>query len=279
MQEFNEQKFIKRISSIIFYTIVIFFVIIALFPFVWGIITSLKPTSEMNNFSIPLSRLTFDAYRYILGNFPFGKWIFNSFAIALSVTLGNVLVNSLAGYALARINFTGKNCVFWVVLALMMIPGQVTMVPMFIILVKLGWVNTYQGLIIPFMFSFFNIFLMRQFFLSIPKSLEEAAEIDGLGRFGTFFRIILPISGPALATQFILTYIGNWNSFLWPSLLARSDSMYTLPVGLNSFQLQYVQFWNQILAGAMLLTIPIIIVFIILQKYFIEGISGTGIKD
>ena len=196
MNEFDERKFIKRISTIIFYSVVIFFVIIALFPFVWGIITSLKPASEMNSFSIPLSKLTFQAYSYILTNFPFGRWIFNSFIIALCVTFGNILVNSLAGYALARINFTGKNCVFWVVLALMMIPGQVTMVPMFIILVKLGWVNTYQGLIIPFMFSFFNIFLMRQFFLSIPKSLEEAAEIDGLGGLVLFSELFSQFPDP-----------------------------------------------------------------------------------
>ena len=270
--------FLKRLNKVIFYTIVIVFLIIALFPFIWGFITSIKPMSEVNNFTIPLSKLTFKNYFYILSTFPFGRWLFNSFFVAVCVTIGNILVNSLAGYALARIDFKGKKVFFWVILSLMMIPGQVTMVPMFILLVKLGWVNTYQGLIIPFLFSFFNIFLMRQFFMSVPKCLEEAAEIDGLSRLGTFFRIILPISKPALAAQFILTYVGNWNSFIWPNILARTSDMYTLPVGLNSFQLQYIQFWNQTLAGAILLTAPIIIVFIIFQRFFIEGISGSGIK-
>ena len=279
MKPQSTNYFTKRVIRITFYTIVILYSVIALFPFILGFITSLKPTSEVNNLSVNFFSLSFKSYWYILSNFPFFRWFLNSLVIGVGVTLGNMLFNSLAGYALARIDFPGKKAMFLIILAMMMIPGQVTMVPMFIILVKFGWVNTYQGLIIPFMFSFFNIFLMRQFFLSIPKSLEEAAEIDGLGRFGIFFRIILPISGPALITQFILTYVGNWNSFLWPSLLSRTESMFTLPVGLNSFYGQYFQFWNQVLAGAMLLTIPIIIVFIIFQRYFIEGISGSGIKD
>jgi len=270
---------LKRMITIGFFVIVFLFVIIALFPFVWGFITSLKPTSEVNNFSVSFSELSFSAYWYIINTFPFLRWLLNSFVIGIGVTALNMLFNSWAGYALARINFPGRQFLFLSILAMMMIPGVITMVPMFMILVKLGWVNTYQGLIIPFSFSLFNIFLMRQFFLSIPVSLEEAATIDGLGRFGIFFKIILPISKPALAVQFILTFVGNWNSFIWPNLLCRTQEMYTLPIGLNSFYGQYVQFWNQVLAGAMLLTFPILVLFIIFQKQFIEGMASSGIKD
>ncbi|WP_043883934.1 carbohydrate ABC transporter permease, partial [Caldanaerobacter subterraneus] len=183
-----------------------------------------------------------------------------------------------AGYALARINFPGRNFLFLLVLALMMIPGQVVMVPTYILLSKLGWVNTYMGLTIPFLTSNFGIFLMRQFFLTIPRELEEAATIDGMSRFGIFFKIVLPLAKPALATQFIFMFTGNWNSFLWPSLLTSSDDMYTLPVGLNSFYGQYYQFWNQVMAGAILLTLPTIVIFLIFQRYFVRGIATTGLK-
>ncbi|WDU83646.1 carbohydrate ABC transporter permease [Caloramator sp. Dgby_cultured_2] len=168
---------------------------------------------------------------------------------------------------------------FLAILGMMMVPGQVVMVPTFILLSKLGWVNTYKGLTIPFLTSLFGIFLMRQFFTTIPKAIEESAMIDGLSRFGIFFRIVLPLARPALSTQFILMFTGNWNSFLWPSLLAQSEEMYTLPVGLNSFYGQYYQFWDQVLAGVMILSIPSILIFLIFQKNFIKGIATTGLKE
>jgi len=185
----------------------------------------------------------------------------------------------MAGYALARINFPGRKQMFIGILGIMMIPGQVTMVPTYMLLSKLGWMNTYKGMIIPFLTSIFGVFLMRQFFLSIPKELEEAAALDGLGRFETFFRIILPISTTALTTQFILMFSGIWNSFMWPSIIATSSEMYTLPVGLNSFNGQYFSMWDQVLAGVMLLSLPMIVVFIIFQKNFIKSTASTGGKE
>ncbi|KXZ39260.1 carbohydrate ABC transporter membrane protein 2, CUT1 family (TC 3.A.1.1.-) [Alkalithermobacter thermoalcaliphilus JW-YL-7 = DSM 7308] len=269
----------RKVLRILFYFLVIAYAIISIGPFIWSIITSLKPTSEVNNFSINFSTLSFRNYIFLWNRFPFARWTLNSIIVALIVTLGNLLFNSMAGYALARINFPGKKALFVSILAFMMIPGQVVMVPTFILLTRLGWINSYKGLTIPFLTSLFGIFLMRQFFLSIPKSLEESAMIDGLGRFGIFFRIILPLAKPALSTQFILMFTGNWNSFLWPSLLATSDKMYTLPVGLNSFYGQYFQFWDQVLAGVMILSIPAIVIFLIFQKNFIKGISTTGMKE
>jgi multiple sugar transport system permease protein len=267
-----------KFSRIIFYLIIIGYSLVALGPYIWTFITSLKPTSEINNFSINFSTLSFKNYVFLWNKFPFGRWFINSVIVAVIVSFGNILFNSLAGYALARINFPGRKTLFIAVLSMMMVPGQIVMVPTFILLTKLGWVNSYKGLTIPFLTSLFGIFLMRQFFLSIPKSIEEAATIDGLGRFGTFFRIVLPMAKPALATQFIITFNGNWNSFLWPSLLAKSSDMYTLPVGLNSFQGQYYQFWDQVMAGVMILSVPAIIIFLIFQRNFIKGISTTGVK-
>lgn len=267
-------KFIKTL----FYAVAIVYAIITLGPFIWSIITSFKPTNDINNLGINVNHFTLSNYKMIINNFPFLRWFFNSLIVAILVTIGNILFNSMAGYALARINFHGRNFLFIIVLALMMIPGQVVMVPTYILLSKFGWINTYYGLTIPFLTSSFGIFLMRQFFLSIPREVEEAAVIDGLSRFKIFLQIVLPLSKPALTTQFIFMFTGNWNSFLWPSLLTSSDNMYTLTVGLNSFYGQYYQFWNQVMAGAILLTLPMIIVFLIFQKQFVKGISTTGLK-
>ncbi|MDI3310819.1 MAG: carbohydrate ABC transporter permease [Thermoanaerobacterium sp.] len=268
----------SKIFRFFLYSVAIVYAAITLGPFIWSIITSLKPTSEIDSLSVNLKNLTFGNYNMIISQFPFLRWFFNSLIVAIAVTFGNLLFNSMAGYALARINFAGRNFIFIIVLALMMVPGQVVMVPTYILLSKLGWVNTYWGLTIPFLTSSFGIFLMRQFFLSIPKEMEEAATIDGLSRFRIFLQIVLPLSKPALTTQFIFMFTGNWNSFLWPSLLTSSDNMYTLPVGLNSFYGQYYQFWNQVMAGAILLTLPMILIFLVFQKQFVKGISTTGLK-
>ncbi|AEF17698.1 MULTISPECIES: carbohydrate ABC transporter permease [Thermoanaerobacterium] len=268
----------SKIFRFFLYSVAIVYAAITLGPFIWSIITSLKPTSEIDSLRVNLKNLTFGNYNMIVSQFPFLRWFFNSLIVAIAVTFGNLLFNSMAGYALARINFAGRNFLFIIVLALMMVPGQVVMVPTYILLSKLGWVNTYWGLTIPFLTSSFGIFLMRQFFLSIPKEMEEAATIDGLSRFRIFLQIVLPLSKPALTTQFIFMFTGNWNSFLWPSLLTSSDNMYTLPVGLNSFYGQYYQFWNQVMAGAILLTLPMILIFLVFQKQFVKGISTTGLK-
>lgn len=254
------------------------YTIIALGPFAWSIYTSLKPTSEVFHSWVPLSHLTLQNYSSILQNFPFGRWLLNSILVAFIVTVGNLIVNTLAGYAFARLRFPLRGILFYVFLAIMMIPGQVLLVPIYILLAHWGWIDTYQGLTVPFLMSPFMIFLSRQFFLGIPKDLEEAARIDGLSEWGIFLRIALPLSRPLLAAQTIFTFQGNWNSFLWPVLLATSPDMYTLPVGLNSFYGQYNAYWNSVMAGVILLTLPIVLVFLIFQRQFVQGIATTGLK-
>ncbi|AZT89553.1 carbohydrate ABC transporter permease [Caldicellulosiruptor changbaiensis] len=265
--------------KMIFYSICILWALVTLIPYLIAVITSLKPVEDVTKFSIDFNKLTFDSYRYITHEFPFLRWLFNSFVVAVAVTAGNILFNSMAAYALARLDFPFKKVVFYVIIGTMMIPGQVLLIPIYLILNRLGWIDSYKGLIIPWLVSAFYIFFMRQYFLTIPKDLEEAALIDGLSRFGIFFKIFLPLSLPALATQAIFIFVGNWNSFMWPSIIASSEELYTLPVGLNSFYGQYYQFWNQVLAGAILLSLPTIIVFVLFQKYFVKGIVTSGLKE
>ncbi|KYP79973.1 ABC transporter permease [Ferroacidibacillus organovorans] len=266
------------IGAILFYVVAIGYVFVTLSPFLWSIYTSLKPTSEVFTTFVPWKTLTLSNYTYIMGQFPFARWLLNSLIVAVLVTLGNLVVNTLAGYAFARLKFPARGFLFYCFLAIMMIPGQVLLVPIYIMLSQIGWIDTYQGLTVPFLMNAFMIFLARQFFLEMPKDLEEAGRIDGLSHWGVFFRIYLPLASPLLAAQTILTFQGNWNSFLWPLMLETRQHMYTLPVGLNSFYGQYNAYWNSVLAGSILLTIPMVVVFLVFQKQFIKGIATTGIK-
>ena len=265
--------------KIVLYTICILWALITLVPYLIAVITSLKPIEDVTKFSVDFGKLSFSSYKYITTEFPFMRWLFNSFVVAVAVTAGNLLFNSMAAYALARLDFPLKKVIFYIIIGTMMIPGQVLLIPIYLILNRLGWIDSYKGLIIPWLVSAFYVFFMRQYFLTIPKDLEEAALIDGLSRFGIFFKIFLPLSLPALAAQAIFIFVGNWNSFMWPSIIASSEELYTLPVGFNSFYGQYYQFWNQVLAGAILLSLPTIIVFVAFQKYFVRGIVTTGLKE
>ncbi|WP_067621415.1 carbohydrate ABC transporter permease [Alicyclobacillus acidiphilus] len=270
----------KRISPA-FYVVAIGYSLIALVPFLWSIYTSFKPTSMVYHTWVPLKDLSFGSYKYLFTSpqVAFVQWLLNSIIVAIIVTVGNLIVNTLAGYAFARLKLPGKGPLFLVFLAVMMIPGQVIMVPMYMLLGHLGWIGNYSGLTIPFLMSPFMIFLARQFFLGMPKELEEAARVDGLGTWGIFLKIFLPMARPLMATQIIFTFQGNWNSLMWPSLLTTgSPNVYTLPVGLNSLYGQYNGYWNNILAGVLLLTIPMIIIFFIFQRQFVQGMATSGIK-
>lgn len=271
---------LKKVWKFLLYLIAIGYAALTIFPFVWSVLTSLKTTPEVSKMWVPLSHLTLDNYRKLIFSeeYPFFQWFVNSLIVAAIVTVGNLVFNSMAGYALARINFPGKTLFFFIVLGVMMVPGQVILVPIYILLSRLNWVDTYMGLTIPWLVNGFGIFLMRQFFLSIPRELEEAGFIDGLSRWGVFWRIVIPLARPALATQAIFQFMGNWNSFMWPNLLTSSEDMYTLPVGLATLYGEYDAFWNHIMAGAMFMTVPVIIVFLIFQRHFIKGVATTGLK-
>lgn len=267
----------------IFYLILILYTIITAIPFVWSILTSFKSLPESSRAvptGLPLHWTTsaWIGSNGVLASGSFPRWFLNSIIVAALVTGGNLFLDSLAGYAFARLRFPGRTFLFFLVIGTMMIPAAMLLLPIFVILVKAQWINTYQGLAVPFMVSAFGIFLMRQFFLTLPVELEEAALVDGLSRFGIYWRIALPLSKPALATLGILQFQGNWDSFLMPSFIASTENMYTLPVGLQHYTFTYLTYWPQLMAGAMIVILPILVMYIFLQRYFIEGIARAGVK-
>lgn len=274
----NKQKAWLQIGL---YLLLISYAIATVFPFIWAISSSFKPLSEIvagNSGLIP-KNFTWDNYQKVLLDEPlFIRWLVNSIFVASWVTGLNLVFNSLAGYALARLNFVGNKFFFWTVLAILMIPGQITLIPSYLILKSLGWLNTYQGLIIPNAVNATFIFMMRQFFVSFPVELEEAASLDGLGVWETFWKIVLPLAKPALAAQAIFVFMGSWNNFLMPLVVISQPDLYTLPLGLNSFKGQYITYWNYIMAASIVFTLPILGIYTTFNRYFIEGVTFTGSK-
>ncbi|MFB5675914.1 carbohydrate ABC transporter permease [Paenibacillus terreus] len=271
----------QKIGNVLLYIILAAYAVVTLVPFFWALSSSFKTLEEIvsGSFSFLPEVFTLDNYKTIFIQEPlFGRWLFNSVVIGVIVTGLNLLFNSMAGYALARLNFPGRNLLFVVILGVLMIPAQVTMIPNFLILKGFGWLDTYQGMIIPSMISATYIFMMRQFFVSFPKELEEAAEIDGLSRMGAFFRIVLPLARPAMAAQIIFVFMGSWNDFMKPLIVMSSPEMFTLPLGLNTFKGQYISYWNYIMAASMICTVPVLIIYAFFNRYFIKGITFTGSK-
>lgn len=263
------------------YLVLIGYTVITLLPFAWAFSTSFKTLAEISTGGLSLipKNFTLANYQTIFVQEPlFGRWLMNSAIAAISITLLNLLFNSMAGYALARIRFPGNQFWFFLILAVLMVPGQVTLLPKFLILKSLGWLNTYQGLIVPSAVNATFIFMMRQFFINFPKELEEAAALDGLGRFGTFFQIVLPLAKPALAAQTIFVFMGSWNEFLMPLVILSDPEMFTLPLGLNAFKGQYISYWNYIMAASMIFTLPALAVYAFFNRYFIQGVAFTGGK-
>ena len=250
-------------------------------PFLWMLLASFKDLGEILQYPP-----TWIPQRIILDNFvnafqaaPFGRFYFNSLFVASAVTLGQLFTCSLAAYAFARLQFPGRDILFYIFLGTMMVPGQVTMIPGFMVLHWLGWIDTYAALIVPGLASAFGTFLLRQFFLTIPRDLEDAAAIDGCSRFGVLWRIILPLSRPALATLAIFTFMGVFNDFLWALIVVSSEDLKTVQLGLAIFRDRYQTDWGQLMAASVTATMPILLVFFFAQKYFIRGITLSGLKD
>lgn len=250
-------------------------------PFLWMLLASFKDLGEILQYPP-----TWIPQRVILDNFvnafqaaPFGRFYFNSLFVASAVTLGQLFTCSLAAYAFARLHFPGRDILFYIFLGTMMVPGQVTMIPGFMVLHWLGWIDSYAALIVPGLASAFGTFLLRQFFLTIPRDLEDAAAIDGCSRFGVLWRIILPLSRPALATLAIFTFMGVFNDFLWALIVVSSEELKTVQLGLAIFRDRYQTDWGQLMAASVTATVPILLVFFFAQKYFIRGITLSGLKD
>ncbi|MDT8305108.1 MAG: carbohydrate ABC transporter permease [Anaerolineae bacterium] len=271
-----------RIRLILSYLLLFLLALSFLYPFLLTITTSLKPLPEIasNPVSLIPETITLDGYRR-MENLNVSRWALNSALVATVITLGNLLFASMAGYALARIPFPGSNVVFLSILGTMMVPAIVLLIPLFIILRQLGFIDTYWGLTLPKLVAAFGVFLMKQFFESIPQEMEEAARIDGANRLQMFFRVILPMARPALVALIIFTFQGAWNDFMFPLIVVSvRQELYTLPLGLAILRgaLGENLQWNAILAGSLITTLPMALVFLFFQRYFIEGISYSGIK-
>lgn len=277
----------KLLEKISIHSILIFASLLSVFPFIWLISTSLKGNAE-NIFAYPPQIMPHD---FTLGNYigvwkrvDFIAYFMNSMIVAGATVLLNLILSAMAAYPLARMQFLGKKFSFFAVLATIMVPFQAIMLPVYLITLKLHLIDSvsnfmgYIGLVMPFAVSAFGIFLMRQAFLSIPKEMEEAAIVDGCNAWQVFFKVLLPMVKPSLAVLAIFTFIGSWGEFLWPSIVLTKESMYTLPVGVNNLQGMFSSNWRFIAAGSILATIPIVIFFLAMQKYFISGENEGAVK-
>lgn len=255
-------------------------IVVALVPFVWMVTGSFRTEADL--FGAPASLVpeqwSLHGYRGIWEELPFMRLVMNSFVFAGVTTALCLLFDSMCAYALARLKFRGSTVLFWLVIATLMVPFQVTLIPVFVELFHLGWLDTYHGLIIPRATSAFGIFMLRQFFLSIPRELDEAARIDGAGHLRIYWRIILPLAKPALATLAVLHFMNLWNDLLWPLIVTSSTDMRTLPAALTLFGGQHVNDHAVLLAGATLSLLPLALAFFLAQRYFVAGVATTGLK-
>lgn len=270
-------------KNIFLYSIMTLFAGFFILPIFYAVYTSLKDLKDVEKFVIDPTQLNFDSYTRIIVNYQsadggIGRWYLNTLIMTLIIITGCVVISSMTGFALSKLSFPGKKLVFIIVLATMMIPYHMILIPVYIMMAKLHWLNTFAALTVPYLYQCLYIFLMRQFINTIPNELLEAAKIDGMNRLGTFLRVVLPLCKPALITIVILSFTGTWNSFLIPSTFINRQNMYTLVQGLNAAKDQFFDRVNVTMAGVVLTTIPVIVVFLIFQKYYIEGVASTGIK-
>ncbi len=255
--------------------------IIFIFPFLWMLSTSFKPLTEI--FVMPPkwipSSIRWENYVEGWNYAPFNLYLLNTLKITVSVLIGTLLSNTLVAYSFSRLDWPGRDILFVILLSTLMLPYQVTLIPVFVLFSKLGWVNTHLPLIVPAFFgnSFF-IFLLRQFLVTIPTELDDAAKIDGCSNFRILWQILLPLSKPALAAVAIFSFMGTWNDFLGPLIYLNRDSLFTLSLGLNSFRTQYEVYWNHLMAVSIMVLLPCLIIFFVAQRWFIQGITLTGLK-
>lgn len=279
---------LKKLENASIHLLLIAGAVIMVMPFGWMISTSLKSQSEVFSYPpqwIP-STLLWENYARAWQAAPFGRYFLNSLMVAGAVTLGTLATSSLAAFAFARIRFPGRDPLFAVYLSSMMIPHQMTIIPSFLVLRNLGdlspalGLDSYFALIAPFVASAFGVFLLRQSFLTIPNELEDAATLDGCGKLGFLWRIMIPLSRPALATLALFTFMANWNSYLWPLIVTNNNDMRTVQIGLRYFVGQEGgSQWGLLMAAAVFVTLPVVFVYLIVQKQFVQGIAGTGIKQ
>jgi len=280
MTTMRQSIFWNRVTRVLLYLAIAALFILVVFPFYWMIVTSLQPQDAVMNVPPQLwpRHVTFQNYIDAWNSAPWLRYFGNTLFVAVAATLISLVTSSLAAFAFACIDFRGKEVLFNLVLSVMMIPAATTLIPNFLIIRTLGWYDKFYALIIPFAASVFGIFLLRQYFMSMPKELWEAAQIDGASRLRYFRSIALPLAKPAIVTIAINSFLGSWTSFLWPTVMTQSQNKQLIEVALNAFLGEKGQQWSQLAAASVFTTIPIVVLFFFVQRQFIEGIGGGGIK-
>ncbi|AXK34622.1 carbohydrate ABC transporter permease [Streptomyces armeniacus] len=249
-------------------------------PLLWLLLSSVMTDAEINRFPPALwpEGIDLGGYRYVLGNAMFPRWFANSLVVSGVAVLSNLLLGSLGGYAFARMRFAGSRLLLGLMLATMVIPFQLTMIPTFLVMKRLGLIDTLGALIVPALVTPFAVFLFRQFFLALPREMEEAAWIDGCSRLRVLFSIVLPLARPALATVAVLTFLSTWNDLTWPLIAINHDTQYTLQLGLTTFQGQHHTRWSAVMAGNVITVLPVLVAFLLAQKTFIQSLTSSGLK-
>ncbi|MEU8790445.1 carbohydrate ABC transporter permease [Streptomyces sp. NPDC048643] len=249
-------------------------------PLLWLVLSSVMSDAEINRFPPALwpKGIDLGGYRYVLGNAMFPRWFANSLIVASVAVLSNLLLGALGGYAFARMRFAGSRLLLGLMLATMVIPFQLTMIPTFLVMKELGLIDTLGALIVPSLVTPFAVFLFRQFFLALPREMEEAAWIDGCSRLRVLFSIVLPLARPALATVAVLTFLSTWNDLSWPLIAINHDTQYTLQLGLTTFQGQHHTRWSAVMAGNVITVLPVLVAFLLAQKTFVQSLTSSGLK-
>lgn len=270
------------IQRVLTYILMIGVALLVLLPLVWMLSTSFKPKSQWFSREIEWIPRTFtlENYERIFNNnsTPIGRWFLNSFLLGTITTVLTLAVDALAAYAYARLEFPGRKILFAILLSTLFLPGVMFLVPNFITIFRLGLLNTFPGVFLPALAGVFGVFFLRQFFESIPKELEEAAQIDGANTFQTFWQVVLPLARPALATLAVITFLASWNDFLWPLLVLKDRQLQTLPPGLRTLQGAYTSEYGQMMAGAAIAAVPVLILYVFMQRYIVESVASTGLK-
>jgi multiple sugar transport system permease protein len=258
------------------YVILLLGSLVMLMPFLVMVVVSLFPNEAFLARRFPLDQITLGNYVETFRVIPFGRYFLNSSIVAITVTILQILISSLAAFAFARLRFRGREVIFVLYLVTLMIPSQVTLIPNFLIVRSLGWYDTYLGLTIPLLFSAFSTFLLRQFYRGIPLDLDEAARMDGASSWRVWRQVIMPLSWPVMGALAIFTFQATWNDFLWPLVVTGSEDMRTIPVGLAYFVGQYATAWNLLMAGSVIALLPVLLIYLMAQKTFVQGITMTG---
>ncbi len=252
--------------------------LVTVFPLVWMVSSAFKTGTEVYSLAVVPETPTLENFEYVFTQVPFARYMFNSFLVSATVTIVALLFHSMAAYALARLRFPGREFVFSLIFATLLVSLPVILVPLFVLVRAMGLLDSYAGLIVPAIFNAFGIFLLRQFYLGMPKDLEEAAFVDGCGYWGVYWHVILPLSRPILAALAVFFFLANWNSFLWPLTITQNQDLWMIQVAIASFQTQYAGAWNYIMAAATVAAIPTMALFFVFQRQLVESIKTSGFK-